>query len=261
MIICFVMNVALLFSRQVLLLAWRSRLWLAMAGVALLLFLAARLMGASAMTENTRTAIVLYGAFARLAVAFLVAAFVTVAVTREEQERGLEWVLALPLPRAAPLVGNALGYLAVAAGCAGMAALPLLAWAAPAAVLGWALSLAMEACVVALLALLGAVTLRRAELALAFTAGAYALMRSLGTLLVMARGEAESGAGLMDRLATWFFNALHALLPNLGDFAPTAWLVGLASPWAALPGQAVQAALALLVLAAAAWIDFERKAL
>ena len=105
---------ALTIARYTLLEALRNRLlWL-------LLVMAAGAVAVSgflnelALTESRQLQAALLGAVLRLAAVFLVATFVVTSMAREANDKGLELLMALPLPRAVYLFGKLAGFGALA---------------------------------------------------------------------------------------------------------------------------------------------------
>ena len=105
---------ALTIGRYTLLEALRNRLlWL-------LLVMALGAVGVSgflnelALTESRQLQAALLGAVLRLAAVFLIATFVVTSMVREANDKGLELLMALPLPRAVYLLGKLAGFAALA---------------------------------------------------------------------------------------------------------------------------------------------------
>ena len=108
------MRAAATIARYTLLEALRNRLlWLllilALGAVAVSGFL-----NALALTESRQLQAALLGAVLRLAAVFLIATFVVTSMAREASDKGLELLLALPVPRAVYLFGKLAGYAALA---------------------------------------------------------------------------------------------------------------------------------------------------
>src|SRR6185503_10593111 len=138
-------------ARFVLLEARRSGLpWLALACIALGVGLAGFL-SQVALTEGRALQAAVLAALLRASAVFLVAAHVAAATLREINDKGLELMLSLPRP--AQYLGRLAGFALLGVALAAAFALPLLAWAAPAPVALWGLSLALECALVAAAAL------------------------------------------------------------------------------------------------------------
>src|SRR5258706_507411 len=142
-----------------------------------------------AITESRLLQAAVVAALLRVCAVFAIASQVVASVRREIDDKRLELLLALPLSRAAQYLGRLAGFIALGFVLALTFAVPLTLWAPPAAVAGWALSLACELALVAAAALFFAMTLAQLVPALAATAGLYFLARSC------------RGAGRANRLA------------------------------------------------------------
>jgi hypothetical protein len=247
-------------ARSVLLEARRGGLpWLAAAAV-LLALVAAVFVSQVALTESLALQAALVAALLRACAVFLVAAQVTASTLRETQDKGLELMLSLPLPRATHYLGRLAGFMACGAMLSVFFALPLLLWAAPGAVALWGVSLAFEAALVAAAALFFAMTLGQFAAALAAIAGLYLLARSIGALQAIASGPLTE-TSFATQLAQYAIDAVALLLPRLDAVTRTAWLL-YESPapntYAAALGTMV---LYIALLAAAGLFDFYRKSL
>lgn len=231
--------------------------WLAAAAVALAL-VAAAFVSQVALTESLALQAALVAALLRASAVFLVAAQVTASTLREIQDKGLELMLSLPLPRATHYLGRLAGFAACGAALAVLFSLPLLLWTAPGAVALWGVSLAFEAALVAAAALFFAMTLGQFAPAIAATAGLYLLARSIGAIQAIASGP-FTDASTPARLAQHAVDAVALLLPRLDAVTRTAWL--LYEPPAAGAYAAALGTMAVYIalLAAAGLFDFYRK--
>jgi ABC-type transport system involved in multi-copper enzyme maturation permease subunit len=245
-------------ARLVLLEARRGGLpWLATGSIALALA-AAAFLSQVALTEGRELQAAVLAALLRACAVFLVAAQVVASVLREIDDKALELMLSLPLPRATYYLGRLAGFAAAGIVLAAAFALPLLAFAAPGAVALWALSLACETVLVAAAALFFAMTIARLVPAIAAVAGLYLLARSMAAIQAIAASPlAESTT--TNRLARAAVDAVAMLLPRLDAATRTEWLLygppaADAYAWA-LAGLALYA----LLLVAAGLFDFYRR--
>jgi hypothetical protein len=249
---------AALLARSILLEARRGGLpWLAAGSVILALGLAA-FVSQVALTESLALQAAVVAALLRACAVFLVASQVTASTLRENQDKGLELMLSLPLSRSAQYLGRLAGFVACGAALAAAFAAPLLVWASPAAVALWGASLACEAALVAAAALFFAMTLGQFVPAIAASAGLYLLARSIGAIQAIAAGPLAEPS-LASRLAQHAVDAVALLLPRLESLTRTSWLLyelPSAGEYAlAVGGALVYAAL----LAAAGLFDFHRR--
>lgn len=249
---------ALVLARTVLLEARRGGLpWLAAAALVFGLGLAAFL-SQVALTESVALQAAVLAAVLRACAVFLVAAQVTASTLREFQDKGLELMLSLPLSRTTHYLGRLAGFVACGAALAVLFALPLAAWASPAAVALWALSLAVECALVAAAALFFAMTLQQSVPAIAATAGLYLLARSIGAIQAIASGS-PGESSLPARLAQYAVDAVALLLPRIDAMTRTAWLLYEAPSAATYAAALGSALLYAALLAAAGLFDFHRK--
>ncbi|MGH8668591.1 MAG: ABC transporter permease, partial [Burkholderiales bacterium] len=102
--------------------------WLGAACIVLGVALAAFL-SQVALTESRALQLALVAALLRASAVFLIAAHVATSTLREIDDKALELMLSLPLPRAAQYLGRLAGFVACAAALAAAFALPLLLWA------------------------------------------------------------------------------------------------------------------------------------
>jgi hypothetical protein len=245
-------------ARYTLLEALRNRLlWL-------LLLAAAGAIGLSgflhelALTESRQLQAALLSALLRLAAVFLIATFVITSVVREANDKGLELLLALPLPRAAWLLGKLAGFGALAMLPALLFGALGLLFAPPDQVALWTLSLLCELWIVAAFSLLCVLTLTQVLPALAAAAAFYLLARVAGTLQLLGHGPGGShGPG--QQWLNGAVDALALLLPHLDQFTRSDWLVYHGGTAAELGAIALQTALALAALVSAALFDLYRK--
>ena len=104
------LSMAVTIARYTLLEALRNRLlWLLIAAALGAVGLAGFLQEL-ALTESHQLQAALLGAVLRVASVFLVATFVITSMVREASDKGLELLLALPMPRAVYLAGKLAGF-------------------------------------------------------------------------------------------------------------------------------------------------------
>lgn len=245
-------------ARLVLVEARRGGLpWLALASVVAAWGLAAFL-SQVALTEGRSLQLAVVAALLRACAVFLVAMQVCASVIRERNDKGLELLLSLPLTRASLLLGRLAGFTVMAAVLALAFALPLLAWASPAAVALWAASLALEGTLVAAAALFFAMTLAQPVPAIAATLGLYLLARSMAAIQAIAAGPLVEPS-FANQAARFCVDAVALLLPRLDAVTRTEWLL-YGVPGAGAYGAAIGAiAVYIALLAAAGLFDFYRR--
>ena len=210
------LSMASTIARYTLLEALRNRLLWLLIGAALGAVALAGFLQELALTESHALQAALLGAVLRLAAVFLIATFVITSMVREASDKGLELLLALPMPRATYLAGKLAGFGA-------LAVLPALLFGALALALApagqaalWAFSLLCECWIVAAFSLLCVLTLQQVLPALAAALAFYVMARAIGPLLLMSQagGNASSPGqqvlgGAIDLLAVLVQTALY----------------------------------------------------
>jgi len=195
----------------------------------------------------------------RVAAAFLIASFAIASLVREANDKGLELLLALPLPRAGYLFGKWGGCALAAALLASLFALPLLAVAPWTAVSAWAISLFFELAIVASASLLCALTFTHVVASLAAVSAFYALARTMAALLAVGGNPVAPQDSAAFRFAATLLEGIGALLPRLDRFCRSDWLTADAAAWADMPWLAAQTVVYVVLLLAAAYVDLMRK--
>jgi len=249
---------AITVAYYVLIEALRSGLpWLAAACMVAVLGLAGFL-SQVAITEGAALQASVAGSLLRAAAVFLIAAHVVASVAREANDKGLELALALPISRPVYYVGKLFGFACTGALLASLFALPLLAWAKPADLIAWWLSLAAETALVAAAALFFASAMAQTLPAIAAAAGLYLLARAVPSMQAIAAGPLAEES-LPGRAARWTVDALALLLPRLDSVAQSEWLLYGAPPAMELAHALLGLALYFLLLVAAGLFDFSRR--
>lgn len=249
---------AAILTRLVLLEARRSGLpWLAAGALVVGLGIAAFL-SQVALTESRALQASVLAAWLRASAVFLVAVQVASSTMREKNDKGLELMLSLPLARSTHYLGRLAGFAALGAVLALAFCVPLLAWAAPAAVGLWGISLAFEATLVAAAALFFSMAMGQIVPAIAASVALYLLARSMAAIQAIAAGPLVE-ASWTSELAHRAVDFVALLLPPLDAVTSTAWLLygaPAASEYAASLGAI---ALYVALLAAAGLFDFYRR--
>jgi hypothetical protein len=245
-------------ARYTLIEAMRTRLPALVLVTLLALLASSFFMETIAVVEGNRLQTGFYAASVRLASVFIAAIYVLVSLTREFNDKGLDVLLALDLPRSHYILGKLAGFLAIAALIAAAAALPL-AWFAPLpAVALWAASLAVELAIVVALALFAIVTLNQLTPAASFVLAFYLLARSLTAVRLMS-AQPLSGDTLFHQVLRFMVETLALVMPALDAWTQTAWLVNGPAAWSAILPLLGLGALYVVLLAAATMFDFYRK--
>lgn len=227
---------------------------LALAVLLALAFFAAEL----AVIESDRLRVSFYAAGARLAAVFVMTTHVLGSISREFNDKGIDTLLALDVPRAHYILGKLGGFLALAVLVAAIAAMPLLLQAAPLALLQWCAALALELSVMAAFALFCVTAFAQFMPAAALVLAFYLLARSL-TAIQLISAHPVGGVSWSHEVGRWLVDALALVMPALDRWPQTAWLIDAPAQWAGLALLALQAVLYVVLLAGAAMVDFQRR--
>lgn len=212
-----------------------------------------------AITESDRLQWSFYASGSRLASVLVLALYITSSMVREFNEKGLELVLALDLPRASYLLGKLAGFIAVAALLALLSGAPTMVYAPPVVAGVWSASLFCELTIVAALSVFCIVTLRHVLPAVMLVFGLYLLGRSITAMRLMAETDLLGSLGPARPAVDFGVEALAYLVPALDRFALTEWIAERSVTSAVLAPIALQTALAVTVLVTAALFDFYRR--
>jgi ABC-type transport system involved in multi-copper enzyme maturation permease subunit len=245
-------------ARATLLEAARSRMiWL----VAILCLLCLGLAGfiqQVAIIEAPQIQATVLAAILRAAAAFLTAAFVTMSLVREYNDKVFELMLAQPWPRGVYLAGKFVGFSTAAVALAVIVSLPLLPFVPLDRLGAWTLSLGCELIIVAAMSLFCVITLAHVVPALATVLGFYVLARSIAAMQVIAAGSETPGTWA-ERAADWVIRGIALVLPRLDLMTRSDWLVAAMPAPAVLAGVVGQAVTYAVLLMAAAQFDLHRQ--
>lgn len=214
-----------------------------------------------AVTESARFQTGFYAAAARLCAVFIAALYVLSSISREFNDKGLEMLLALDVPRSHYICGKLAGFMLVALALAVVLALPLWLLAPAPAVWLWTASLAIELALVAALSLFCIVTFSQLLPAAGFVAAFYLLARSLTAMRLMSANPVAGQDTLSHQATRALVEGLGYLMPALDRWTETAWLVNAAPDPSVLLAIVAQGGIYMVLLAAATLFDFYRRSL
>lgn len=205
--------------------ALRCRLLLLMLTVVAGLFGLAQFLGELSITETRQAQAAVTASLLRVFSICATCLFVISSVLKELNDKGLELILSLPLPRHAYLFGKLTGFAGFSLCVAVLAALPLFLYAPAVAVGCWMLSLFCEQLLLAAFSLL--CLLAFANISLAFTSAMafYLLSRSMEALRLLSAAPVLVSDANSQVFMNFLVNALALLLPDLHAFTRSEWLV------------------------------------
>ncbi len=227
----------------------------ALCGVFALAFFVSEL----AVTESLRMQTTFYAAAARLAAVFIVVVHVLGSMTREFDDKGLDVLLALDLPRSHYILGKLGGFLAIGAVAGALASAPLVWMAQPAAAAQWGMALVLELSVVIAFALFCVVTFGQFMPSAAAVLAFYVLARSLTAIRLMSANPISGADTLSHEAGRWMVEGLALITPALDQWPQTAWLIDTSTSWNTVALLLLEATLYVVLLTAAAMVDFHRR--
>lgn len=211
-----------------------------------------------ALTESRQIQTALLAAFLRFSAVFLLATFVVTSMVREFNDKGLELLLALSLPRAAYLLGKLLGFGALAVLPAVLFGVLTVFFTSLTQSMLWTISLVLELWIVAAFSMLCVLTFNQIMASLSAVMGFYLLARSIATMQLIGN-DPMSAHSASQNVIGFVINSLSAVLPHLDQFTRTEWLVYHTGNWSVLLILLVQSAICLALLGGAALFDLYRK--
>lgn len=239
--------------------ATRNRLlWLVVAAL-VIGFGLSQFVSEIAIAESATFQSSLLGAMLRFFAVFTIALFVITSMVREFDDKGLELVLSLPVPRYHYFLGKLVGFSALAVLTAVFCGLTLLVHAPPGQVALWVFSLSCELLIITALSLLCLFTFNQVTLALSAVMAFYLLSRSIEAIQLIAHNPIISSDTWSQRIIERFVDAVAFLLPDLGRYTSSEWLVYGTGGWQDVLPIAGQSVVYLALLAGAALFDFYRK--
>lgn len=211
-----------------------------------------------AITESRQVQTALFAAFARFSAVFLLSTFVITSTIREFNDKGLELILALPVPRSGYFFGKLAGFAALATLPALLFGLVMLLLSSPAQAAIWTLSLLLELWLMAAFSLLCVLTFSQVLIALSAAMAFYLMSRSVAALQLIAQ-VSHGDATLSQQFIHYVVKGISIMMPRLDQFTQTEWVVYHTATWELLPSLLGQSAIYLFLLIGAALFDLYRK--
>jgi ABC-type transport system involved in multi-copper enzyme maturation permease subunit len=246
-------------ARFTLLEAMRTRLpWLVFAAI-LLAFLASLFAREIAITETTRVQTALLAATLRTAAVFIIGLYVLTSMIREFNDKGLELVLSLDLPRSVYLFGKFIGFALIAILTGAATCIPLAFLTDPWDLSVWGASLALELCIVAGLSLFCVITFNHIMPAATFVFAFYVLSRSMEAIQLIASSSPVGSTGLFHDAIARILDVIALVLPDLNLFTDTEWLVNETASSGSLAAIFLQSVIYIALLLSATLFDLYRR--
>lgn len=249
----------LIIARFTLLEALRTRLLLLVAVSLALAWAGSVFIHQIAITETARAQASFLAAAARVASVFLLCLYIISSMVREFNDKGLELLLSLDLPRSSYLAGKAVGFLGVCAAIATAAGIALALLAPAGAVAVWSASLFLELAIMTGASVFCIVTFHQVVPAALFVSAFYVLARSADAMRLMAESSLLGTLEGSRPALAFVADAIAYVLPALDRFTASAWIADAGADAGVLPALALQAAVYTALLLAAGLFDLYRR--
>lgn len=238
--------------------AVRNRLSILLMVTLLIITGLAEFAGSIAITEGLQLKAGLAGALLRLIAVAITSLFIISSQLRELQDKNMEFILALPLPRSSYYFGKLLGFSLVAIGIASLSGLALLVYTPALPTLLWTLSLTAELLIITALSLLFLFTFQQITSAFMAVVGFYLLARIMGTIQLISHGPLQDDTPLQ-HLLRYLIDAIAFVIPDLYRFTNSEWLIYHTVNYTTLYPILGQTLVYLVLLISAGLFDFYRK--
>lgn len=239
--------------------ALRTRLvWIVLVILALL-FVGSLFVQHISVTETARMQTGFLAATARMAAVFVLSLHLAGSMVREFNDKVVDLLLSLALPRAGYYVGKFLGFAGIAAAISALTTLALAPLAPGQGLALWGVSLAMELALIAALTLFCVITFAQIMPAISFVIAFYLLARSISAVRLLSTSQLLAPNDWSNRAIAHLVEALGWLLPDLARFTSTAWLVDHDGSLGSLGINAIQTLIYGSLLLGAGLFDLYRK--
>jgi Cu-processing system permease protein len=237
----------------------KTRLLPLVLGVLVLGVVLASFAGSLATTEGDQIQSALLGSYLRFAGVLLSSLFVLNSQVREFNDKGLDLVLALPVPRGGYFFGKLVGFALIALQITMLFTFVLLFYSSVDQVALWGVSLFFELLIVITLSLLCLFTFSQVPAAFISVFAIYILSRSVSSLILVGQGPIMPHRAIINWLMNQTMEGLAFVLPALDRFTSSEWLVYGTGTLEDLLFVASQGVIYVALLSAAALIDFYKK--
>lgn len=213
----------------------------------------------TALTETAESQAALMAGFLRLTSILVMIFFVVSSVARDFQDKSIELLFAISIPRYQVFLGKFVGFSLLALVIGILYATVLFFYVEPTAVLIWSFSLYCELSIVALLSLIFILSLENVALSLMASIGIYSLMRFMPAIQSMGEGPLQEG--LLNQFINGLLDLIGIFLPRLDYFAQSGWLVSASPSGSDVVSFLVEFILFVILFSVVGIIDLKRKAI
>ena len=238
--------------------AVRNRLFILVTAAVIGLFGLAEFIGELSITETRQVQAAVLSSLLRIFSIAVICLFVITSVLRELNDKGLEIILSLPMPRHGYLLGKLFGYAGLSLLISIMVSLPLFLYASAVQVIYWFFSLFCEQVLVVSLSLVCLLTFSNVTLSFITVMAFYLLSRSMEAIRLLSAGPILESDTVSQDFMHSLVNAIALILPDLNAFTQSDWLV-YGVDFTDLRTVLIQTILYLAILLSAGLFDLYRK--
>jgi Cu-processing system permease protein len=246
-------------ARYSLLEAVRSHIFLLVVPGVIILFGISQFVGELAVTESREIQAAITAYIIRVLAVIISCLFIVLSSLREFNEKTVDIIFALPVPRYVYYLGKLFGFSGLVIIIAILFSLPLFLYTDMLAVVYWSLSLVCELFIMTSLSLLFLLTLGNATVTLSLVIAFYVLSRTIVTIQLIATSPVIEATSLSQHLINSIIDVIAFLLPDLSRFAQTEWLMTGSVDLNEISFVFLQTTIYVVLLSAAALFDLYRK--
>jgi len=239
--------------------AIKNRLFVLMVIGLICIFGLTQFIGELAITETQQVQGSLIGLTMRLYAVFIVSLFIITSMIREFNDKTLEVIIALPIPRYFYFSGKLLGFSFLSVIAAFILSLPLLFYSEFPQVLLWNVSLICELFIINVLCLFCLFTLGHITTAFSAVIAFYILSRCITTIQLISSSPILEATTPSQEFINLLIKMIAFVLPELDYFTQTQWLVYNTGSLNDFLIVAAQTIIYTILLSSAALFDLYRK--
>lgn len=246
-------------ARYSLLEAVRSHIFLLVVPGVIILFGISQFVGELAVTESRGIQAAITAYIIRVLAVIITCLFIVLSCLREFNEKTVDIIFALPVPRYVYYLGKLFGFLGLVFIVAVLFSLPLFLYADMMPVAYWSISLVCELFIMTSLSLLFLLTLGNATVTLSLVFAFYVLSRTINTIQLIAASPVIEATSFSQHLISGIIDVIAFLLPDFSRFAQTEWLMTGSVDINEIIFVFLQTTVYVVLLSAAALFDLYRK--
>jgi len=212
-------------ARYTILEAYRSKVFTTTLLISLCILAISFFIQELAITDSLRFQVTFFAGFSRLSAMFIVSLYILLAIHREFNDKGLDLLLALALPRWSLIAGKLLGFFTLSFFITLLFCAPLYFMTSALAALAWSFSLLLELLLISTLSLFCAVTCNQFLPATALVLGYYFLARNMNAIELMSLHAITAADSSWLWLTQLLVKLLTYVVPALDLWTSSSWLV------------------------------------